>query len=74
MTEKWCESWEKNFDSSLKVLNKFKDDLKDRPTLPMITEKRFVLYLDLISAELDEIKVRFTTQELDENFTGKGEN
>lgn len=60
--DKWCESWEKNFDSSLKALNKFKDDLKGRPQLPNITEKRCSIYLELLSAELEEIKARFNPQ------------
>jgi hypothetical protein len=63
MAEKWCESWEKNFDSSYKALSKFKDDLKDRPVLNSITEKRFTIYLDLLSAELEEIKSRFSNSD-----------
>lgn len=55
----WCDSFEKNFDSSLKALNKFKDDLKTQPELPEITRKRCTLYLELLQAELEEITLNF---------------
>jgi hypothetical protein len=64
MKDKWCESWEKNFDSTLKALNKFKDDLKEKPELPQITEKRFSIYLDLLQAEIEELKTRFQTKQV----------
>lgn len=60
MSEKWRDSWEKNFDSSLKALNKFKDDLKDRPSLPKITERKFMIYLQLLKAEIEDIQERFS--------------
>jgi hypothetical protein len=64
MNDKWCESWEKNFDSTLKSLNKFKDDLKNRPrNLTDLTEKRCSLYLELLMVELEEIKINFVGSE-----------
>lgn len=56
---KWCESWEKNFEATLKAMNKFKDDLKSQPDLPGITSKRCYLYLELLFTELEEIKSNF---------------
>ena len=59
MSEKWCESWEKNFDSTLKAINKFKDDMKARPELPNITQRRYWIQLQLLQMELKEIEERF---------------
>lgn len=64
--DKWCDSWEKNFDSSLKALNKFKDDIKDKPHLSPITERRYALYLDLLEAEIQDLKSRFTVEKIEQ--------
>ena len=61
--EKWCESWEKNFDSTLKAINKFKDDLKTKPNLPDITRKRFWFQLQLLTLEIAEIEENFGYKE-----------
>lgn len=62
MTEiKWCESWEKNFDSTFKSVGKFKDDMKQKPSnLTGKTYKRCEAYVDLLIMELEEIKEQFS--------------
>lgn len=60
--EKWADSWEKNFDSSLKAVNRFKDDVKTKPELPEIVRNKYLLYLDLLSAEIADIRHRFTME------------
>lgn len=62
---KWCESWEKNFDSTFKAIGKFKDDLKQKPSdLNAKTQKRVKAYIDLLIMELDEIQDQISTQSL----------
>ena len=54
---KWCESWEKNFDSTFKAIGKFKDDLKTIPhDLNSKTQSRVKTYINLLMMELDEIQ------------------
>lgn len=55
----WAENWDKNFETALKVLNKIKDEIKDKPNLESYTEKRFILQLELLLAEMEEISYRF---------------
>lgn len=63
---KWCESWEKNFDSTFKAISKFKDDVKQKPSnLSTKTQNRVKTYLDLLIMELDEINDQFNIKKED---------
>jgi hypothetical protein len=62
--DKWCESWEKNFDTTIKALSKMKDDLKNKPSnLNYTTHRRFALHLELLAMEVEEMKENFGFQE-----------
>jgi hypothetical protein len=53
---KWIANWEKNFDSTIKAVKKFKEDLLTKPTLSETTAKKYRLYLDLLDTELKEVR------------------
>lgn len=57
--EDFIGNWEKNFESSLKVIRKFKDDVRARPILAPTTEAKFEQYLTILILELTETLEQF---------------
>lgn len=54
-TLEFCNTWEKNFDSSLKAIKKFKEDTGTRPLLTPTTEQKYEIQLNLLMLELTEM-------------------
>jgi hypothetical protein len=59
MNEEFVSNWEKNFESSLKTVKKFKEDMKARPKLTPTTESKFETYLNVLILEITETLEQF---------------
>lgn len=52
---KWFQDWEKNFESTLKDLKKFREYLDNKPKLTTITATKYGLYFRLMEQEILEL-------------------
>jgi hypothetical protein len=60
---KWFSNWEKNFETTLKAVKKFREDLTTKPTFTLATAEKYRLYFRLLEAEMIELKEYYDEME-----------
>jgi len=60
---KWFSNWEKNFETALKSVKKFREDLSGKPKFTKATAEKYRLYFMLLEAEIIELKEYYNAVE-----------
>lgn len=60
---KWFQNWEKNFETTLKAIKKFREEFDGRPNFTKTTAKKYALYFDLLEQEIIELKELYDEME-----------
>ena len=60
---KWFSNWEKNFETGLKAIKKFREDMSSKPKFSTATAEKYRLYFRLLEAEIIELKEYYDEME-----------
>lgn len=62
----WHQRWDKTYESALKDVRKLREELNDPPKFSPIAMQKYRLYIDVLAAEVRELKEAYAQLEKQE--------